>query len=96
MKDGWSCTVVGNDVVVKGPLADQKLEVSFQRTIRVPDSDSKYDLPPTMGEFSLFKVSDYGYKLPSDMAKKGGVMMPMYRNLFSQRLNDETLMLTML
>ncbi|KPI38448.1 Ubiquitin-60S ribosomal protein L40 [Cyphellophora attinorum] len=79
MKDGWSCAAVGSDVVIQGPDNEQNLAISFHRTIRVPDTKSEYDLPPSLGKFPLVQASDYAHKLPVDMAKKGGLLMPMYQ-----------------
>lgn len=55
------------------------LELSFHRTLRVPDNHDSTDLPPSLGRFPLFNAKDYASKLPREMAKKGGVFLPMYR-----------------
>jgi len=68
---------VGNDAI---HLDD--LEVSFHRTLRVPDgNDSTTKLPPTLGRFPLYNATEYANKLSPEMAKKGGVFFPMYREL---------------
>ncbi|KAF5592002.1 uncharacterized protein FSUBG_10306 [Fusarium subglutinans] len=54
--------------------------VSFERTTRVPDNGSLNCLPPSLGEFPLFKTDDVGDKLPVSMAEKGGVFIPMYQH----------------
>lgn len=56
-----------------------QLDISFQRTIRVPDGQDSSELPPSMGTFPLYPVSSYGKQLPEAMAAKGGVFLPMYR-----------------
>lgn len=57
----------------------QNLRISFKRMIRVPDNAEKAALPPDIGNFPLFKVSDFASNLPLPMARKGGVFFPMYQ-----------------
>ncbi|KAF5978520.1 integral membrane protein [Fusarium bulbicola] len=53
--------------------------VSFDRTIRVPDNGSLNRVPPSLGNFPLFKTDDFGDRLPVSMAEKGGVFIPMHQ-----------------
>ncbi|WYZ40680.1 hypothetical protein EsH8_IV_001021 [Colletotrichum jinshuiense] len=55
------------------------LTFQLNRTIRVPDNRDTNNLPPGLGEFPLFRVSDYAHNMPDDMAKKGGIFFPMYQ-----------------
>ncbi|RGP63882.1 integral membrane [Fusarium longipes] len=55
------------------------LEITFKRTIRVPDKDEINNLPPDMGEFPLYRVDDYADKLPLSLAQKGGLLIPMHQ-----------------
>lgn len=57
----------------------QNLQISFRRTIRVPDNAGKAALPPDLGSFPLFKVRDFASSLPLPMARQGGVFIPMYQ-----------------
>ncbi|KAI0427586.1 hypothetical protein F5Y09DRAFT_350335 [Xylaria sp. FL1042] len=57
----------------------QHLQISFRRTIRVPDNADEAKLPPDLGRFPLFKTSDFASKLSSDKGMKGGVFFPMYQ-----------------
>ena len=67
-----------HDVIeVTGP-AGERLKISFQRTIRVPDYDGDSELPPGMGAFPLYDVADYKGKLHNAMSVKGGLYFPMY------------------
>ena len=54
------------------------LEVSFQRTLRIPDDGGEYPLPEGLGEFPIRPVDDYD--VPAEWLKRGGVMMPMYQS----------------
>lgn len=63
----------------KDQSGSRSLKVAFQRTCRVSDNGSTNNLPPDMGEFPLFKVSDYKETLPRAMAARGGYFLPMYR-----------------
>lgn len=70
-----------NDVILIKRANQQKLDISFQRTIRVPDGKDDSELPPCMGTFPLYSMANYMDKLPESMAAKGGLFFPMYRKL---------------
>jgi hypothetical protein len=53
--------------------------VSFQRTLRIPDDDNTYPLPPGLGMFPVCKVEDYGDRVPASWRQHGGVFIPMYQ-----------------
>jgi hypothetical protein len=55
------------------------LDVSFRRTVRVPDNQRSYDLPPDGGAFPLFSVIRYRERLPADITTKGGAFLPIHR-----------------
>ncbi|EXA32954.1 hypothetical protein FOVG_15926 [Fusarium oxysporum f. sp. pisi HDV247] len=55
------------------------LVVSFMRTVRVPESDKEYDLPPGLGRFPLFNITPFSHILPLSMVAKGGFFLPMYQ-----------------
>ena len=57
---------------------DAAATISFERTLRVPDNQVVNNLPPSLGQFPLFSVADYKM-MPEEMAKKGGVFLPMYQ-----------------
>ena len=44
-----------NDTLTLGP----GLQVSFLRTLRIPDDGKTYPLPPGMGRFPIRRVDDY-------------------------------------
>ena len=54
--------------------------INFQRTLRIPDDNREYSLPPGLGRFHLAHVEDYKDNLPETMSKRGGVMLPMYQS----------------
>ena len=55
------------------------LEVTFQRTLRIPDDGNTYPLPPGLGEFPIRKVEDYADRVPEAWRERGGVFIPMYQ-----------------
>jgi hypothetical protein len=57
---------------------DAKISINFQRTLRIPDDENTYPLPPGLGSFPLKHIDDY--KVPADWIKHGGVMLPMYQS----------------
>jgi hypothetical protein len=60
-------------------VVNDDLRISFKRTIRVPDNHQTSSLPPDLGNFPVRRVSEYVGKLLPEMAAKGGVFLPMYR-----------------
>ena len=74
----YSCSLVGDTVYVRRKNGPESLQISFQRTIRVPDINGTVSLPPGLGEFPLYKVKDYKSKLPESMVKKGGLFLPIH------------------
>lgn len=60
------------------PHAQVKIE--FQRTLRIPDDNRSYPLPPGLGRFPLNDVDDYHSQLPASWEKHGGVFLPMYQS----------------
>lgn len=58
---------------------DAGLTIDFQRTLRIPDDDKTYPLPPGLGRFPLRHVDDFSDKVPENWMEHGGVMLPMYQ-----------------
>ena len=54
-----------------------RLEIAFQRTLRIPDDDREYPLPPGLGHFPLRHVDDFARAVPNGWVEHGGVMLPM-------------------
>lgn len=59
---------------------DARLNVTFVRTLRIPDDDSTYPWPPGLGNFPLVHVDDHAQNVPGAWIEHGGVMLPMYRS----------------
>ncbi len=59
---------------------DAKLQIEFQRTLRIPDDNAVYSLPPGLGQFPLRHVDDHADRVPKMWAQHGGVMLPMYQS----------------
>ena len=64
---------IGNDEPQHG------CQISFQRTLRIPDDNQPYSLPPGLGRFPLLHVDDYRDRLPADWFVHGGIFFPMYQ-----------------
>lgn len=58
--------------------SEAELSIDFQRTLRIPDDDKSYPLPPGLGCFPLKHIDDY--KVPPSWTERGGVMLPMYQS----------------
>jgi hypothetical protein len=60
------------------PAAQCRIE--FQRTLRIPDDNRAYALPPGLGRFPILHVDDYTDRLPPAWYEHGGVFIPMYQS----------------
>lgn len=58
---------------------DEQLDINFHRTLRIPDDNKKYALPPSLGSFPLNHVEDYANKIPEAWSEHGGIFFPMYQ-----------------
>ncbi len=54
--------------------------IEFQRTLRIPDDNREYPLPPGLGSFPLTHVDDYESSVPQKWMTHGGVFLPMYQS----------------
>jgi hypothetical protein len=59
---------------------DARLAIEFQRTLRIPDDDRTYPLPPGLGRFPVRHVDDFAVNVPDPWVEHGGVMLPMYQS----------------
>jgi hypothetical protein len=55
----------------------ERLSISFQRTLRIPDDGRTYPLPPGLGRFPVRRASDFSDVLPD--AWRADFLIPMYR-----------------
>lgn len=58
---------------------DAVCRVDFQRTLRIPDDNREYPLPPGLGRFPVEHVEDHSSRLPAAWIEHGGVLLPMYQ-----------------
>lgn len=72
----------GNNLVFQFPEIheDAVCRVSFQRTLRIPDDNREYPLPPGLGRLPMEHVEDHASRLPEEWVKHGGVLLPMYQS----------------
>lgn len=59
---------------------EARLEIEFQRTLRIPDDEKTYPLPPGLGRFPLQHVDDHPETVTPTWLQHGGVMLPMYQS----------------
>lgn len=69
-------TAVKNNLVFG---AEHGFSLSFQRTLRIPDDDNQYPLPPGLGQFPIMRVADYLDRVPQNWRERGGFFIPMYQ-----------------
>ena len=74
-------TLEHNRLVFRFPQIEEEasFSIDFQRTLRIPDSDETYPLPPGLGSFPLRHVEDHKDKLPAQTTSRGGVILPMWQ-----------------
>jgi len=58
---------------------EARVEIHFQRTLRIPDDGRTYPLPAGLGRFPLRHVDDHARTVPVPWIEHGGVMLPMYQ-----------------
>ena len=58
---------------------DAVCRIEFQRTLRIPDDNREYCLPPGLGRFPVRHVDDHRDTSPESWGRHGGVFLPMYQ-----------------
>ena len=58
---------------------DAVCRIEFQRTLRIPDDNREYGLPPGLGRFPVRHVDDHRDTSPESWGRHGGVFLPMYQ-----------------
>lgn len=69
--------ILENDETLNGERCS--LSIDFVRTLRIPDDNKKYNLPPGLGSFPLKHVEDYK-NVPSNWQEHGGIFLPMHQS----------------
>lgn len=75
-------TLEGNRLEIRFPEVHDNAScgIEFQRTLRIPDDDTDYPLPPGLGRFPLRHLDDYVARMPEEWRKRGGVIAPMHQS----------------
>ena len=72
----------GSDLIFEFPgiHPDAVLRIGFHRTLRIPDDDRTYNLPPSLGRFRPKDVDEIPPdRIPAHWPKRGGVVIPMWQ-----------------
>lgn len=74
-------TLDNDRLVFRFPELEERASVAieFQRTLRIPDTAKTYSLPPGLGRFPVRHTEDHAARLPSETARRGGVILPMWQ-----------------
>lgn len=74
-------TLEENRLILRAPEVHEEAhcQIDFQRTLRIPDDNREYPLPPGLGNFPLSHVDDYAGRVPESWITHGGVFLPMYQ-----------------
>ncbi len=65
--------------VRKKVVVNNSLEITFHRTLRIPDDNRLHQLPASLGKFPLFNVADYAPHLSPRIVEQGGIFFPMWQ-----------------
>lgn len=82
VKDPQSRSLDNNlfeNAVQVGTSDECRLLISFMRTLRIPEDNKEYHLPPGYGAFPLFPTERFSSKLSPELVAQGGILLPMYR-----------------
>lgn len=79
MTHGQAEIVGGSTLRLHGADDSSSLDITFQRTLRIPDDGRAYPLPPGRGAFPLRLVRDHASRVPESWVERGGVFLPMYQ-----------------
>ena len=74
-------TCAGDRLTFRFPEVHEfaKCRIDFQRTLRIPDDECTYPLPPGLGSFPLRHLDDFADRLPRESVRRGGVIMPIHQ-----------------
>ena len=74
--------LLNNQLTFRFPEVHKKAvcQIDFQRTLRIPDDNREYPLPPGLGNFPVEHVDDFAVRLPESWRTHGGVFIPMYQS----------------
>lgn len=74
-------TLENDRIVFRFPKIEERarLEIGFNRTLRVPDDGKTYPLPSSTGQFMLRHAEDFVDRLSVDTVDRGGVILPMWQ-----------------
>jgi hypothetical protein len=56
-----------------------RFSLNFQRTLRIPDDGTRYPLPPGLGTFPIYRVTDFAGRVPAHWQRKNAFFIPMYQ-----------------
>jgi hypothetical protein len=66
---------LAEDAIHIGP----RFAVTFQRTLRLPDDNRAYPLPPGLGRFPVYRVRDFWARMPAPWRRAAGFFIPVYQ-----------------
>lgn len=65
---------------LKTDFTNCEIRINFHRTLRIPDDNKKYNLPPSLGSFPLEHIDDFADKLPEQWKEHGGIFFPLHQS----------------
>ena len=71
--------IKNNRLVFNFNNINEKFFIDFHRTLRIPDNNQTYSLPPSLGLFPLQHIEDF-QNVPEKWKAHGGAFLPMYQS----------------
>lgn len=68
----------GNSIIAE-TAEGVEFRLTLQRTLRIPDDDKVYPLPPSLGYFPIVRADDFPNTVPEEWLGKGHFIIPMYQ-----------------
>lgn len=75
----WPVAIHSDRVQLGAGSSGSAFDLSFQRTLRLPEDGQVYPLPPTLGAFPVRPALAYADCLPPPWRKPHSVLIPMYQ-----------------
>lgn len=79
MNTTHNVTIENDKLIFNFPEHNSRLEITFHKTLRLPEDNKTYPLPPSLGSFPL-RAIDSLKNIPALWRERGGVCIPMWQS----------------
>jgi hypothetical protein len=68
-----------DSIAVTDHIRQSWIDIHLKRALRIPEDGKTYPLPAFFDSFRPLNVGEFSHELPKQMAKKGGVFIPLFQ-----------------